>query len=63
MKHLLKRGISLLLALVMLMSMAACAPQQTEDPTQSGTEAGNDAPADEYTLPMEDGYNQLTFYW
>ena len=63
MKRLLNRGISLLLAMVLLLSMAACAPQQTEDPTESGTGAGNVEPTGEYTLPMEDGHNQLTFYW
>ena len=59
MKHLFKRSISLLLAMLLLLGMAACAPAQTEDPTEPPTEP----PADEYTLPMEDGYNQLTFYW
>ena len=59
MKHLFIRGISLFLALGLLLSMAACAPEQTGDPTESATAA----PVDEYTLPMEDGYNQLTFYW
>ena len=49
--------------MVLLLSMAACAPQQTGDPTESGTEAGDAAPNEEYTLPMEEGYNQLTFYW
>ena len=58
MKYLI-RGISLILSLVLL-TMAACAPAQTGDPTESATAAPAD---DEYTLPMEDGCNQVTFYW
>ena len=28
-----------------------------------GSDGGWQMPEDEYRIPMEDGYNQLTFYW
>ena len=54
--------ISLLLVLAMLLSFAACGaqPQPTEPaPTAMPTEP---VPT-EYTEPIPDGYNQVTFYW
>ena len=60
MKSTVKRSISLLLALVLLFSMAACAPANTEE--DAGTPSSS-SPVPEYTLPLEEGYNQVTFYW
>ncbi len=57
-----KKLISLLLAMVLLLT--GCAQPLQADPT-GGTEAptqGTDTP-EEYTLPKEEGYNQVTFYW
>ena len=60
MKNTVKRSISLLLALMLLLSMAACAPaEQEENPGSSSSTAVQP----EYTLPLEEGYNQVTFYW
>ena len=54
-----KRGICLLLALVMILGITACkVPEQGSETTAPATK-----PTPEYTLPLEDGYNQLTFYW
>ena len=33
------------------------------DENNNGGNSGYTPPEDEYTLPKEDGYNQLTFYW
>ncbi len=59
--------ISVLLAILLSLSVAltACtSPSGTPDsqPTDTGNDASTPA-ADEYTLPLEDGYNQVTFYW
>ncbi len=57
-----KKLISLMLVLVILLT--GCAQPAKTDAT-NGTEAptqGTNAP-DEYTLPKEDGHNQVTFYW
>jgi len=60
MKKTVKRGISLLMVLMLLLSMAACAaPGQEESPGSSSSAAAGP----EYTLPLEEGYNQVTFYW
>ena len=59
MKNTVKRGISFLLALTLLFSMAACAPTASDD----ASTPSSSAPAPEYSLPLEDGYNQVTFYW
>ena len=56
MKHKNLRILSLFLAASLLLAMAGCGttePQTTEPP----------APTEEYTLPREEGCNQLTFYW
>ncbi len=60
MNNTVKRSVSLILALIFLLSMAACAaPAQEENPGSSSS-----TPAQpEYTLPLEEGYNQVTFYW
>lgn len=60
MKRTAKQGISILLALTLLLGMAACTPpEHNADETLSSS-----APTEsEYTLPLEDGYNQVTFYW
>lgn len=68
------RATSLLLMLALLFSMAltACAPTagptpSSESPTQSETpppaeDTAEPLPA-EYFEPLQDGYNQVTFYW
>ena len=56
--------ISLLLALSMVMNLAACGIQASQGTTAPETTAPTTEPAPtEYTLPLEDGYNQVTFYW
>lgn len=59
---------ALLLALVMTLAtlLTACQPGGTPDGTEESVTDGQSAPAipeDEYKLPLEDGYNQVTFYW
>ena len=60
-----KRFLSLLLALSML--LAACGTQSPQGTTAPETTAPATTPPPpdptEYTLPLEDGYNQVTFYW
>ena len=49
--------LALLLAVSLLLAMVGCGnaePQTTTEPA---------APTEEYTLPKEEGYNQITFYW
>ena len=65
-----KRVISLLLLFAMLMSVGCVnntdKPAETKAPDSTNTEAPETtkAPsADEYTLPREDGKNQISFYW
>ncbi len=59
-----KSFISLLLALSMVMSLAACGTQAPQGTTAPATTAPTTEPAPtEYSLPLEDGYNQVTFYW
>jgi pullulanase len=61
------RILSLFLILTMLLSVcliscgAPAAPNAPDAPDAGGDEGG--APAEEYTLPLEDGYNQLTIYF
>ncbi len=61
------RVISLLLVLLMLSAtlLTSCGtPAPTPDSDPVGTGDGDYvAPEDEYTLPLEEGYNQLTLYW
>lgn len=59
MKSTVKRRISLLLALMLLLSMTVCVPPKTED--DASTPFTSAQP--EYSLPLEEGYNQVTFYW
>ena len=55
-----KRSIAFILALVLLFSMTACAGVGSgENPTESSSKPA----APEYNLPLEEGYNQVTFYW
>ncbi|MBE6934446.1 MAG: type I pullulanase [Ruminococcaceae bacterium] len=61
MKKRMLRGISLVLSLVLLMGMAACSGAQPEETVS--TEPTNPTLGQEYTLPLEDGFNQVTFYW
>lgn len=64
MKKQLKRVLSLLLAVMMLLSMAACTPADPADSSNTGTPTGTTAPAPtEHTIPKEEGTNQLTIYW
>ena len=68
MKQALRMG-SLLLVMAMLLSFAACGkesvPEQptTQAPTQAPTEAPTEPAVEEYTEPVPEGYNQVTFYW
>ncbi len=61
MKH---RNVQRLLAgisiLVLLLTMAACGKTPSDD---DNGDAGNKQPVQEYTEPLVDGYNQITFYW
>ena len=69
-----RRAFCLILALLLLCSLSAtgCTPQVTPPETQATSDptipetsqAPTEEPAaEEYTLPLEDGYNQVTFYW
>ena len=56
-----KKCISLIMAALLLAGLAACAaPQQQPAGSQPAQESSG--PSEEYTLPLEDGYNQVTFY-
>ena len=65
------RLLSLMLALIMSFSvmLTACGPQSepettpTEAETQPVETEPTVAPTEEYTEPLVDGYNQVTFYW
>ena len=55
-----KRSISFILAMLMLFSLAACAGTENgKEPTESSSAQAQP----EYRLPLEEGYNQVTFYW
>ena len=56
-----KKSVCLLLVLSLLMSLTACGAQAPQDTTVPETTT-QPAPT-EHTLPLEDGYNQVTFYW
>ena len=72
-----KKLLSVLLCICILLSLAACttpvttpteAPAATDAPTEKPTDepAPTEEPgpsSDEYFLPKEDGCNQLTLYW
>ena len=61
----------LLILLVCLSAVASCTEKdpQIDGATDTGnvsaeeTEENKYEPTDEYTLPLEEGYNQLTLYW
>ena len=56
-----KKLLSLLLAMIfVLAALAGCGAEGGE---ASDTESAADTVAEEYTLPYEDGCNQITFYW
>ncbi len=67
------RAISLLLVFVFIIAaMSSCANGKVDNNTtdttgapteEAPTEQPSGTPVDEYTLPLEDGYNQLTLYW
>ncbi len=66
------RLISLFLVLAMLatLCLASCNGNNNENDTTDNDEStesaqleNNDPPEDNYTLPKEEGYNQITFYW
>ena len=60
------RIISMLLVIAMLLPvmLTSCQkPNQNETKDDGKTDGGWQMPEDEYRIPMEDGYNQLTFYW
>ena len=60
------RVLSALLVLVMMLTVALTSCRNDPDPnetTPAETTPPNQSPEDEYKLPLEDGYNQLTLYW
>lgn len=57
-----KRLLSLLLALLLLCSCTVQAPPADGSVTDTPIDTP-EAPVEEYILPLEDGYNQLTLYW
>ncbi len=59
------RFISLLLVLLLTATVifTSCNSLGGEGETQAETEGEYIPDPNEYTLPLEDGYNQLTFYW
>ena len=64
MQKVFQRILAFALALIMLM-LAGCTQPQL-DPSTPGsdpTAPSQVIPEDEYTLPKEEGYNQVTFYW
>ena len=71
MKNTFYRFLSLLLALVMLLSFSLTScnvlfPKEEEPDDNGPASDGNgewQVPEGEYTIPKEEGYNQITFYW
>ena len=69
MKNRFNRIISLLLVMVMLfsLSLTSCKRNNQGNNEENEGNGSNDdgwqMPEDEYTIPKEEGYNQLTFYW
>ncbi len=45
--------------------LSSCGPKNGAGESESGSESESETlqNEDEYTLPLEDGFNQLTFYW
>ena len=60
-----KRNICMLLVLSLLIGLTACGGQTPQDTTATTIPENTPPTPDstEYTLPLEDGYNQVTFYW
>ena len=48
-----KRSFLLLVLAICTIALIGCDNEGT----------GNKIPDDEYTIPLEEGYNQITFYW
>lgn len=46
-----------------LTSCKSCKKEQDNSGNGSGNNGGDNIPDDEYTIPKENGYNQITFYW
>ena len=67
MKKTYSRILSLLLVAIMLLSLVltSCHNDPSNDDTNEGTTDGGkwQIPEGEYTIPKEEGYNQITFYW
>lgn len=59
------RYVSLILALLMIISvgLTACDTSVGDAGETTTSKPEDNVPKDEYNLPLEDGYNQLTFYW
>ena len=54
----------LVIAMLLPVMLTSCQkPNQNETKDDGKTDGGWQMPEDEYRIPMEDGYNQLTFYW
>ena len=69
MKNRFNRIISLLLVMVMLFSLSLTSCKRNnqgnneENKDNGSNNGGWQIPEDEYTIPKEEGYNQITFYW
>ena len=69
MKNRFNRIISLLLVMVMLFSLSLTSCKRNnqgnneENEDNGSNNGGWQMPEDEYTIPKEEGYNQITFYW
>ena len=57
-----KKSLYLTLVIIFLVMIAACGIQASPGNTPTTTNPETTDPT-EYTLPLEDGYNQVTFYW
>jgi pullulanase len=59
-----KKLIALTLCVLMLLSaLSGCGKKPGNEPEPTETVSPTEAPIEEYTLPREDGTNQLIFYW